>query len=307
MVSDISLGPSSRKNLISLQDIERLSGRTEERLTTGKKVNSVLDDAVTYFRARTLTDLASDYETLRQGIDQGVSALETFINATDTIDRLLSQMKGLIEAQRSTSKNERKAATLQFKEIGKQIYNLVEDAQFQGIALLSKTTINLDVRFGRRTGSKLVAGGYALHATTATTDATLISKRIFSNLAFVANNADFKLTAFFGANNVGFSLIGTANTKVTMLDDGLTVLEAGIDRLRGHAAEIGVNAAILQIRLSFTQNYVNNLESGADKLVLADLNEEGANLVALQTRQQLGLQALRLAGQNDRAIIQLLQ
>ena len=61
----------------------------------------------------------------------------------------------------------------------------------------------------------------------------------------------------------------------------------------------------LNTRLDFSQSYVDTLETGADKLTLADINEEGANLVALQTRQQLALQALSFAGQNERAVLSL--
>lgn len=61
--------------------------------------------------------------------------------------------------------------------------------------------------------------------------------------------------------------------------------------------------ALLQTRLEFTETYVNTLQAGGDKLTLADLNEEGANLLALQTRQQLGIQALSFAGQAEQGIL----
>ena len=72
------------------------------------------------------------------------------------------------------------------------------------------------------------------------------------------------------------------------------------------ASTLGGNVAILQTRLDFTDQYVNTLNTGADALTLADLNEEGANLVALQTRQQLGIQSLAISGQQQQAILALL-
>ena len=75
--------------------------------------------------------------------------------------------------------------------------------------------------------------------------------------------------------------------------------------LRGNAATLGSNATILKTRLNFTEDLTNTLESGAGKLTLADLNEESANLLALQTRQQLGLNSLALAAQSERAILSL--
>ena len=82
-------------------------------------------------------------------------------------------------------------------------------------------------------------------------------------------------------------------------------LDSAVSTLRGEAQSLGSRIALLQTRLDFTSKYVNNLEEGAGKLTLADINEEGANLVALQTRQQLGMAALSFAGQSEQAVLQL--
>ena len=92
-----------------------------------------------------------------------------------------------------------------------------------------------------------------------------------------------------------------------MVENGLQRIQSGIDRLRGISAEIGINVSILQVRLDFTKKYVNDLTTANDKLVLADINEEGANLVALQTRQQLGIEALKMSGDNQQRVVRLLQ
>ena len=69
---------------------------------------------------------------------------------------------------------------------------------------------------------------------------------------------------------------------------------------------VGDSHRLVFSALDFTNEYVNTLQGGSDKLTLADLNEEGANLVALQTRQQLGIQSLSIAGQQQQAILALL-
>ncbi len=89
--------------------------------------------------------------------------------------------------------------------------------------------------------------------------------------------------------------------------DALVVnsLQDNLLTLRTQAQTIGSNVALLTTRLDFTTNYINLLTQGAGKLTLADLNEEGANLLSLQTQQQLGIQALSFAGQNERAVLSL--
>lgn len=75
--------------------------------------------------------------------------------------------------------------------------------------------------------------------------------------------------------------------------------------LRSEAATLGSNLIILENRENFTRQFISTLKQGADQLVLADLNEEGANLLALQTRQQLSSTALSLASQADQAVLRL--
>jgi flagellin-like hook-associated protein FlgL len=80
-------------------------------------------------------------------------------------------------------------------------------------------------------------------------------------------------------------------------------MDSAIATVRSNAKTLGTNVALLQTRSDFTKSYVNTLKEGSDKLTLADLNEEGANLVSLQTRQQLGIQALSFAGQQEQGIL----
>ncbi|MEK7819661.1 MAG: flagellin [Pseudomonadota bacterium] len=97
---------------------------------------------------------------------------------------------------------------------------------------------------------------------------------------------------------VGVGYTTEFNSRITNLDSALTTL-------RSRAQTLGSNVALLQTRLNFTKAYSTTLSTGAGKLTLADLNEEGANLLALQTRQQLGIQSLAFAGQAEQTILTL--
>jgi flagellin-like hook-associated protein FlgL len=101
-----------------------------------------------------------------------------------------------------------------------------------------------------------------------------------------------------GQTYMDTNLLGAVNAEVNRLD-------VNLQTLRAYASNLGTNVALLNTRLDFTNSYINLLSSGSGKLTLADLNQEGANLLALQTRQQLGVQALSFAGQNEKSILQL--
>jgi len=320
MANDITLTGAQRSALLTLQNVSDLSDRTQTRLTTGKKVNSVVDNAVSFFQAKSLNDRATDFTDRKDGIDQGISSITAALDALDALDSLLKQMKGVAEAAKTQTDTERVSATTQFEELGSQISQLVEDAAYQGLNLLNNTGSQLDVAFSTRTASRLQVDGFDLNATNGSTtgdralftgvQSTVVAdKNAFGgSVSFVGisvlTNSSIAATDSLGFN--GFSELGTNNSYIAAVDDIVTNLDNAINKVRSVSAELGTNVAILQTRLDFTDAYVNTLVGGADKLTLADLNEEGANLVALQTRQQLGIQSLAIAGQQQQAILALL-
>ena len=82
-------------------------------------------------------------------------------------------------------------------------------------------------------------------------------------------------------------------------------LDTALSSLRSQAATFGSNLSVVETRENFTDALVNTLQVGSDNLVLADTNKEGANLLALQTRQSLSSTALSLAAQSDQNVLRL--
>ena len=90
-----------------------------------------------------------------------------------------------------------------------------------------------------------------------------------------------------------------------LIDTTITEVENAINKLRDMASVFGNNYSIVQNREDFTDSLVNVLTEGSDKLVLADMNEESANMLALQTRQQLAINSLSLASQAAQSVLKL--
>ena len=97
------------------------------------------------------------------------------------------------------------------------------------------------------------------------------------------------------------SLWGTDTAIQTDLDK----LNTAISTLRTQASTLAANLSVITTRQDWSQGIIDTLQQGADGLTLADMNEEGANMLALQTRQQLGIQALSLASQANQSIMRL--
>lgn len=266
-MADVTLSAAIRSNLLSLGNTTSLIDTTQNRLSTGLRVASPIDDATAFFQARSLSDRAVDLDGKKGDIDQAISSVSTALEAIEAVDSLLRQLKGLAIQAKSATGTQLTSIVTQFNEVRSQITNLANDAEYQGLNLVNSTTATLDVSFSNDTGSTL----------------TVTAVDITTSGLTVASAATFSVS--------------------TVIDDRIGEIDADITTLRGNASSLGSNVALLQTRLDFTESYVNVLEEGSGKLTLADLNEEGANLVALQTRQQLGIQALAFAGQSEQAIL----
>jgi flagellin-like hook-associated protein FlgL len=279
-------------------------GLTQERLSTGMAVRSAVDDAVKFFQAKSLNTRAQDLGERKDSIDQGVSTLDATLKATEAMEKLVQRMKGLIDASRSQTQKERATTAKQLSELHTQIHKLVEDASYKGLNLLNNDASKLSVRFSEKADSKidvngvnfkasaylLDSDGAALGVTAGTTGSDIASAAFGFSKALSDHDFD------------NASQLADFNAKA---DTAIIRLETTINNIRAQASVMATNADILKVRLDFTKEYVDVLKGGADKLTLADLNSEGANLLALQTRQQLGIQALAFAGQSEQSVLSL--
>lgn len=301
-MADIALSAAVRSNLLALQNTSGFIDRTQTRLSTGLKVASPVDDAVKFFQAKSLSDRAADLLDRKAAVDQGIQALSTALKAADALEDLVGQMKGVVDSARSADQTQRAAFTEQFGELAKQIQKLVGDATYQGLNLLNSTTAKLSVRFSDKSDSKLEVNGVNFNTSGFFLDS---GGRTNGGISLTTTLSDviarFAFSAAFSEYTV--SIAGNLASYNDRADKTIAALDETISNLRAESAKMAGNVAILQVRSDFTAEYSGVLNEGAGNLTLADLNEEGANLLALQTRQQMGIQALSFAGQSEQAVL----
>ena len=299
-MSDITLTATARNSLLSLTGTASLMSRTQGRLTTGLKVATAIDDAVAYFKAKGLTDRAADFSGRKDEIDQGISSMKAAVNGATLVDGILKQMKGIVNSVRTADSSTRVALSSQFNDLAKQINSAVSDASYQGLNLVDNSSASLTVYFNQGTSASLSVHAKNLRASKLLT--TMVT-------GASAGSAVADLVNAAGGGAVGFSALTsqTSLSPAAVLDKVASVIDKGVSQIRSQSALLGGNVTFLQSRMDFTTNYISTLQEGSGKLTLADLNEEGANLVSLQTRQQIGIQSLSIAGQQQQAILSLLR
>jgi flagellin-like hook-associated protein FlgL len=268
-INDISLTAGMRANLISLQGTVDLLNRTQERLSTGKKVNSALDDPTAYFASQALLSRSSDLSVLKDGMGQAIQTIKAANAGISGITKLIEAAKGLTQSARTADATGRASLATQFDDLLDQIDTLALDSGYQGTNLLDSD--NLVVNFNGDGSSSLTVTGFDASATT----------------------------------GLGVAVSTGSWAADTDIDAAVTDLDAAISTLRTQSSTLSSNLNVVTTRLDFTTNMIKALTEGSDKLTLADMNEEGANMLMLQTRQSLGVTALSLSAQAAQSVLRL--
>lgn len=191
------------------------------------------------------------------------------LNASGEIDQTAAAGSGTKDVSENTVRAD---LIKQFNDLRQQLDRTAEDASFNGINLLRGDALKLTFN---ETGS--------------------------SSLTVQAKDGK-------GINSTNLGIAAQNNTVADTdagLDAVLTKLGDALGSLRSQSSAFGSNLSMVQNRQDFTKNMINTLQTGAGNLTLADTNEEAANLLALQTRQQLSSTALSMASQADQAVLRL--
>ncbi len=280
-MADITLTSGMRANLLSLQGTAQLLETTQSRLATGKKVQTALDDPINYFAAQGHLQRASDLAGRKDEMSEAIQTIQAANNGIEAITELIQSAKSL--AQSALSADTTTAASNlgdQFNDILDQIDTLAADSGYKGINLLNGTSETLQVKFDEEGDSSITITGFG-----GTSGGLSISD------------------AATGAEGVYWA--DTSAISSTLINNSINDLDDAIDTLRSQEETLASSLSVITARQTFTENMIASLEEGAANLTLADMNEEGANMLMLQTQQALGITSLSIASQAAQAVLRL--
>jgi len=281
-IDNVTLTSGMQANLIALQNIEGQINTTQKDLSTGKKVNSALDNPVSFFAAQNLNTTANSLSTLNDAMGQAVQTIQAANNGITSINTLIQAAQGIVQSALSTSNTTTISSyASQYDSILTQINTLATDSGYNGTNLLAGN--NLTVTFNSTGTSTLTINGVTGGATAA------------GGLGVT--------TASAGASTWVCSTTGLA--VQANLTQAVAELNTAETSLQTDSQNLSSSLAVVNARQTFTTSMINTLTTGADNLTLADMNEEGANMLALQTQQSLGVTALSLSSQAAQSVLKL--
>ena len=262
--------------LVALQNLNATNAdlaMTQTRINTGKKVSNAKDNGAIWAIAQGQRADIGALGAVKTSLDRGVSAVDVGLAAGESISDLLLQLKekALAATDKSLTTASRKALNEDFKSIRDQINTVASNADFNGINLL-------------KTG----ATGFQALANAAGTTSMTVTPEVLS----------------LGSTSVTVATTTTIGTS-TLATTALGLVNASIDNVSAALARLGTKAKALETHRTFVGKLTDALESGVGNLVDADLAKESAKLQSLQTKQQLGVQALGIANQAPHILMSL--
>ncbi|MFL5295376.1 MAG: flagellin [Phenylobacterium sp.] len=267
--------------MVALQNLNNTTGQlftTQNRVSTGLKVASAKDNAAIWAIAQNQRATSNSLNSVISSLQRGQSTVDVALSAGSSVSDLLLQMKekALAASDSTLDTNSRTALNDEFKSLRDQINKTVTNAVFNGGNMLLGTS----------------TGGTAITVKAlANADATSV---------ITVQSQDLSLGGTALTTNVGTtSTIGTVTTATNMI----AFLNTAIAGVSSALGKLGTGSKALASHLSFIQNLQSTVDAGIGNLVDADLAKESANLQALQTKQQLGIQALSIANQSSSILL----
>jgi len=262
--------------MIALQNLNATSSalqKTQDIISTGLKVASAKDDGATYAIAQSQRATVSSLDAVKDSLNRGSSVVDVAMSAGDSITDLLTQMKSKALAASDTSldSTSRAAMATDFNSLRDQITKTLTNASFNGINILDGTNSSIS----------------ALANASGTSTLTVQGQNMSLGGSIVTVGASSSFASATSASNL------------------LTTLDSSINNVSAALAKLGTSSTALSNHLTFVGKLQDSINTGIGNLVDADMAQESAKLQALQTKQQLGVQALSIANQSTSTVLSL--
>jgi flagellin len=272
-LNSINTNASALAALANLASTQTALQKTQNVISTGKMINSAKDNGAVWSIAQTMSGKVTSFDAVKDSLNRAQSTIDVAMSAGQQVSDLLTQMKAKALAASDTSldSTSRTALNADFKSLRDQISSVVNNADFNGVNMVKSggTTI------------------YALANDSGSSKLTVAAE----DLSLGGGTVTLSATASFNSATTASAFIATIDSDLTNVNTSLTKLGTGSNALSSH--------------LTFVQSLQNSLQTGISNLVDADMASESATLQALQTKQQLGVQALSIANQSTSVMLSL--
>lgn len=305
--------------LQTLRDINSKMDTTQQRISSGYRVETASDNAAYWSIATTMRSDNKALSTVQDALGLGAAKTDTAYTGLESAIEVVTEIKAKLVAAREPGVDKNKINE-ELEELKNQLQSIAESASFSGENWLyndtgvSPTTVEMVGSFNRASDGTVSVE--TLEFDTSTSMLIDLSNAqdgaLTADIAVTAPSGTTTTTATYFLLDVG-SATGASGTEITLdtttSDDAIDGMISAVDAILSGLTDSAATLGSINMRIDMQDDFVSTLmdviDKGVGRLVDADMNEESTKLKALQTQQQLGIQALSIANSNAENILQL--
>ncbi|WP_457586638.1 flagellin N-terminal helical domain-containing protein [Ensifer canadensis] len=303
-MTSIMTNNSAMAALSTLRSINSSMETTQDRISSGFRVGNASDNAAYWSIATTMRSDNKALGTVQDAL--GLGAAKTSVAYTgmkaaiSVVDEIKAKLVAASEPGVDKSKVQKEITQLQ-----DQLKSVVKSAGFSGENWLFTAT------GAAAPGTKSIVGSFNRDASNNVSLTTLDVDTTKTMLIDEAASANGLLTAELkGAGGTAIAGVSVLSLNITAADttalkNYLSGVDTVLKSMTDAASDLGAVDSRIDLQKGFVDDLMDAIESGVGKLVDADMNEESTRLKALQTQQQLGIQALSIANSSSQNILSL--
>ncbi|HEX3700816.1 MAG TPA: flagellin [Phenylobacterium sp.] len=292
--NSINTNVASMVALQSLTETQTQLAAVQNRVSTGLKIGSAKDNGAIWAIAQTEKAQASSLDAVTNSLNNGKSVLDTTLQAGDQLTSILTQMreKALAASDAGIADDARTQYQTEFEKLAQSYANVIASASFNGVNLIDNSSGNV-AAIGSADGAIKVSSAHdSLNAATVFAGALSVTAGAVTPPATTAAVDQVTGATTPWADGSGIA----ATAAMATIDTALKTVTQGL-------SSFGVDSTAIDNQISLVSQLQDSLTTGVGNLVDANLAQESASLQALQTKQQLGVQALSIANQSTSILL----
>ena len=303
-MSSLLTNASAMTALQTLANINKNLATTQERISTGMRVNKASDNAAYWSIATTMRSDNKANSVVQDALGLAAGKVDTAYTAMNKAVEVVDQIKEKVLLAKSSGTQDRAKIQAEIGALQAQLSEIA-NAGYAGTNLLSTDSTATTTTFSVISSYNRDSSG---NVTTGSLQITLADVRLVDTGGMNTGILDTQFTTT-GAGAATFTVLNidvtTAGLDDTDFNDTLTGIETALSGLASGASALGAAKSRIDLQTEFTSALMDAIDRGVGQLVDADMNEESTRLAALQTQQQLGIQALSIANANAQNILAL--
>ncbi|WP_276119118.1 flagellin N-terminal helical domain-containing protein [Pararhizobium qamdonense] len=318
-MTSILTNSSAMAALSTLRSISSDMETTQGRISSGLKVGDASDNAAYWSIATTMKSDNKALSTVQDALGLGAAKTDTAYTGLNAAIDVVSEIKSKLVAAREPGVDKLKI-NKELTELKNQLVSTATSASFSGENWLYNDTATavgtkeMVGSFTRDAAGNVAVGVLKFDASTSvlidTKDASKgqLTKDITVTQPSGASTASatYRLVSTAGASGATGSVIElTASTSDDNIEGMISAVDKMLTNLTDSAATLGATNKRISMQDDFMADLMDVIDKGVGRLVDADMNEESTRLKALQTQQQLGIQALSIANSDSQNILSL--